>query len=79
MIYKYNVDYLLIGYEGFCGNGSKYIELSSRLSARDVDELRSRILASAQSDWSKNPMNRMTRGCPINSVAILHIFEEVVA
>jgi hypothetical protein len=77
MAYNYNIDYLLIGNQGFCGNGSKYLELSARLTARDIDELRSRILAGAQTDWSKNPMNRMTRECPINSVAILNIFEEV--
>ena len=77
MAYNYNIDYLLIGNQGFCGNGSKYLELSVRLTARDIDKLRSRILADAQSDCNKNPINRMTRGCPINAVAILNIFEEV--
>jgi hypothetical protein len=79
MKYFYNIDYAMVGRQGFGGNGDIYIESPSPLKAHEISALRKEILKNAQADWNKNPMNRMTRECPIQSIAILNIFEEVRA
>lgn len=79
MKYTYAVDYALVSNQGFSGNGDICFERSTKLTARDINELRSRILAGAHADWNKNPVNQMMRECPIRSIAILNIFEDVSA
>jgi hypothetical protein len=75
MKYVYSIDYQALASDGdVVSRGFVTVSFCQPMTATDLGQFREDYLLELIKKWEADPRNRMSRGCPIAAIGIVHIW-----